>query len=147
VPHHECHEHQLDGGEDEVVRARPALEDLREVIGVLRTDRDGAGHAPERPQPTLADLPALVDQSRRAGMRVLLDCQVAEPTAAPDAVGRNTYRIVQEGLTNAHKHAHDTNEHVLRALRAGASGFLLKHTPPADILRAIFRVSEGEPIL
>lgn len=41
----------------------------------------------------------------------------------------------------------DTDEHVLRALRAGASGFLLKHTPPADILRAIFRVAEGEPML
>jgi DNA-binding NarL/FixJ family response regulator len=41
----------------------------------------------------------------------------------------------------------DTDEHVLRALRAGASGFLLKHTPPAEILRAISRVSAGEPIL
>jgi DNA-binding NarL/FixJ family response regulator len=41
----------------------------------------------------------------------------------------------------------DADEYVLRALRAGASGFLLKHTPPADILRAISRVSAGEPIL
>ncbi len=41
----------------------------------------------------------------------------------------------------------DADEHVLRALRAGASGFLLKHTPPAEILRAISRVSAGEPIL
>lgn len=36
---------------------------------------------------------------------------------------------------------------MLRALRAGASGFLLKHTPPADIVRAIFRVAAGEPML
>jgi DNA-binding NarL/FixJ family response regulator len=41
----------------------------------------------------------------------------------------------------------DTDEHVLRALRAGASGFLLKDTPPAQILRAVARVAAGEPIL
>jgi DNA-binding NarL/FixJ family response regulator len=41
----------------------------------------------------------------------------------------------------------DTDEHVLRALRAGASGFLLKDTPPREILRAIIRVAAGEPIL
>jgi DNA-binding NarL/FixJ family response regulator len=41
----------------------------------------------------------------------------------------------------------DADEYVLRALRAGASGFLLKHTPPVEILRAIVRVSAGEPIL
>jgi DNA-binding NarL/FixJ family response regulator len=41
----------------------------------------------------------------------------------------------------------DADGYVLRALRAGASGFLLKHTPPTEILRAISRVSAGEPIL
>jgi DNA-binding NarL/FixJ family response regulator len=41
----------------------------------------------------------------------------------------------------------DTDDHVLRALRAGASGFLLKDTPPADIVRAIRAVAAGEPIL
>ncbi|WP_373314264.1 response regulator transcription factor [Catellatospora coxensis] len=41
----------------------------------------------------------------------------------------------------------DADEYVLRALRAGASGFLLKHTPPAEILRAVARVAAGEPIL
>lgn len=92
-----------------VIRASAyqALEDLREVIGVLRTDQDSAGEVPERPQPTLADLPELVDQSRRAGIRVRLDCQGAELAAVPAAVGRSAYRIVQEGLTNAHKHARD----------------------------------------
>jgi signal transduction histidine kinase len=90
--------------------AYQALEDLREVIGVLRADPTGAepsDQAPERPQPTLVDLPELVDQSRRAGMRVRLECQVAQPAAVPEAVGRSAYRIVQEGLTNARKHARD----------------------------------------
>jgi len=41
----------------------------------------------------------------------------------------------------------DTDDHVLTALRAGASGFLLKDTPPADIVRAIRAVAAGEPIL
>jgi DNA-binding NarL/FixJ family response regulator len=41
----------------------------------------------------------------------------------------------------------DADDHVLRALRAGTSGFLLKDTPPADIIRAIRAVVVGEPIL
>ncbi|MEK8172910.1 histidine kinase [Streptomyces sp. M19] len=65
---------------------------------------------PARPQPTLADLPRLVEESRRAGMRVTLCDQVvrADGGAAdglPSATGRTAYRIVQEGLTNARKHA------------------------------------------
>jgi signal transduction histidine kinase len=90
--------------------AYQALEDLREVIGVLRADRVGVNRsdqAPDRPQPTLVDLPELVDQSRRVGMRVRLECQVSELAAAPAAIGRSAYRIVQEGLTNARKHARD----------------------------------------
>jgi DNA-binding NarL/FixJ family response regulator len=41
----------------------------------------------------------------------------------------------------------DTDQHVLRAMRAGASGFLLKHTPPEEIARAVRRVAAGEPML
>jgi DNA-binding NarL/FixJ family response regulator len=41
----------------------------------------------------------------------------------------------------------DTDENVLRALRAGASGFLLKDSPPAQIIEAIHRVVAGDPIL
>ena len=84
--------------------AHQALEDLREVIGVLRDDPEGGD--PERPQPTLVDLPELLEESRRAGMHVTSECGVPEPAAVPVVVGRNAYRIVQEGLTNARKHAH-----------------------------------------
>jgi signal transduction histidine kinase len=83
--------------------AHQALQDLREVIGVLRTDA-GGGAAPERPQPTIADLPGLADESRAAGMRVRLDLDVTGPDV-PALTGRTAYRIVQEGLTNARKHA------------------------------------------
>lgn len=41
----------------------------------------------------------------------------------------------------------DTDENVLHALRAGASGFLLKDTPPAQIVDAVRRVAAGDPIL
>lgn len=41
----------------------------------------------------------------------------------------------------------DTDDHVTRALRAGAGGFLLKHTPPAEIARAIRLVAAGEPMM
>jgi signal transduction histidine kinase len=83
--------------------ARQALEDLREVIGVLR---DAPGGVPAtRPQPTLADLPALVDEVRDAGVRVSQDYRVADLGAAPAVAGRTAYRVVQEGLTNVRKHA------------------------------------------
>jgi signal transduction histidine kinase len=83
--------------------AHEALEDLREVVGVLREGPDGA--KPERPQPTLGDLPALIEESRAAGMRVVFDYVVEADASVPDPTGRNAYRIVQEGLTNARKHA------------------------------------------
>jgi signal transduction histidine kinase len=82
--------------------ARAALEDLRQVIGVLR-DGSPEGDAPEPPQPTLADVPALVEESRAAGMRV--SCHIVVDREVPPALGRTVYRIVQEGLTNARKHA------------------------------------------
>jgi signal transduction histidine kinase len=83
--------------------AYEALEDLREVLGILR-DNPAAGD-PERPQPTLADLPALVEQSRSVGARVTFDNRIAEAPGPAAGIGRHVYRIVQEGLTNARKHA------------------------------------------
>jgi signal transduction histidine kinase len=82
--------------------AYEALEDLRTVIGMLR--EDGAGAA-DRPQPTLPDLPALIEQARSAGTPIAFDSRIEDLSAAPDAVGRHVYRVVQEGLTNARKHA------------------------------------------
>ncbi|WP_433531699.1 sensor histidine kinase [Micromonospora sp. CA-263727] len=84
--------------------AHAALQDLREVIGVLRAEVLLSAD-PERPQPTLADLPALVAESRAAGVRVELRDRVSAPDRLPAGVGRSVYRIVQEGLTNARKHA------------------------------------------
>ena len=92
--------------------AHQALQDLREVIGVLRESPDGA--APERPQPTLADLPDLVEESRAAGMRVQLQNAIADLTDVPAGVGRSAYRIVQEGLTNAQTRPGDPGADIRR---------------------------------
>ncbi|MFD4026200.1 sensor histidine kinase [Streptomyces sp. NPDC058576] len=86
--------------------AHEALQDLREIIGVLRGPGDT--DEGERPQPTLATLDALVAESRLAGMKVAVDNRVAAPGDAPAATGRTVYRIAQEALTNARKHAPGT---------------------------------------
>ena len=94
---------ELRAGIDEVHdRADEALADLRSVLGVLR-DPD-TGLVAKRPQPTYADLGELVEASRAAGARIDLDDRLAD-RAVPTALGRTLYRIVQEGITNATKHA------------------------------------------
>jgi signal transduction histidine kinase len=105
-----------------VVRAgaHEALEELREVIGLLRDDPGAAEPDPDRPQPTLADLPRLLDETRDAGTPVRLEDRLGRSAAqVPDAVGRTVYRVVQEGLTNARKHAAGHPVTVLLAGRAG----------------------------
>ncbi|MES9592463.1 histidine kinase [Streptomyces sp. NPDC094045] len=82
--------------------AHEALQDLREIIGVLRSPGESDG---DRPQPTLASLDELIAESRLSGMKVTLDNRVGDPATAPAATGRTVYRIAQEGLTNARKHA------------------------------------------
>ena len=88
--------------------ARQALEELRGVIGVLGQAGSAEDDAPRAPQPSLPDITRLVDESRRAGMNVALHMQVDSPEAAPGTLGRDTYRIVREALTNVSKHAQGT---------------------------------------
>ena len=83
--------------------AHLALRDLRDVLGVLRAGAPDTSLDPERPQPGLADLPDLVAEACAAGTRVTLEDHTAE--GVPTTVGRTVYRIVQEALTNARKHA------------------------------------------
>jgi signal transduction histidine kinase len=123
----------------EVIRsgAHQALDELREVIGVLRDDdlpgltggpADGPADA-MRPVPGVADLPRLIEESRAAGMRIEAgggawpggEPAAGDPVAGeadsrppvallsslPDTAGRTLYRVIQEGLTNVRKHAAD----------------------------------------
>ncbi|MFI6511452.1 sensor histidine kinase [Streptosporangium sp. NPDC050855] len=80
--------------------AHRSLNELRAVLGTLRDD--GAAQAP---QPTLAHLETLFGEVRAAGQRVEVRDAVGERGLLPEQTGRHAYRIVQEALTNARKHA------------------------------------------
>jgi signal transduction histidine kinase len=79
---------------------RGALTEMRRLVGMLRSDRD----EPLAPQPGLADVAQLVAQVRAAGLPVELAIE-GEPRALPEGIELSAYRIVQEALTNALKHA------------------------------------------
>jgi signal transduction histidine kinase len=81
--------------------ARGALTDLRRLLGVLRSDSP----AEREPQPLLADVATLVDATRRAGVSVELSMPANCSAAVSHAVGLCAYRIVQEALSNAGRHA------------------------------------------
>ncbi|GAA1938352.1 sensor histidine kinase [Nocardioides hwasunensis] len=87
--------------------AHRALSDLRAVLGVLRDPTQPADAGPERPQPGIEDLAALVEEEASGGMRVRLANRVEGEM--PAATGRTAYRIVQEALTNVRKHAPGTH--------------------------------------
>lgn len=88
--------------------AHLALSELREVLGVLReATGPEAAHA-TRPQPTLAGLAELLDDSHTAGTPAVLETDAtvaAELDSLAPSLSRHLHRIIQEGLTNARKHA------------------------------------------
>jgi signal transduction histidine kinase len=86
-------------------KAHEAMTDLRQVLGMLR----GEDGIPDRPQPTLADLDTLMDEARTSGMVVDFTPRLPHDATPADQVGRTVYRIVQEALTNARKHAAGTH--------------------------------------
>lgn len=98
----------------EVVRAgaHQALEELREVLGVLREDAEAGGdHPVEAPQPGLSAIPSLVAEVTSSGQPVHLEVDEhlwARSVSLPASTGRHAYRVVQESLTNARKHAPGT---------------------------------------
>jgi signal transduction histidine kinase len=81
--------------------ANEALHELRALLHVLRAPT--TGELIEQPQPTYADLTALIEGATSDGMRIDFDDNLTSPP--PPEVGRTIYRIVQEGITNARKHA------------------------------------------
>jgi len=83
---------------------RDALDGLRRLVTLLRTDVEQSGRSP---QPSLDLLPGLFDQVQRAGLPVTLTVR-GKPRPLPATVELNAFRIVQEALTNILKHAGPT---------------------------------------
>jgi signal transduction histidine kinase len=111
--------------------AREALTEMRRLLGVLRQDQP-AGLAP---QPQLADLPALVETARRAGVDIELSAP-AELGKVPPGVGVCAYRIVQESLSNASQHAPGAAVTVLLEHDAGVVQLRVSNGPGGAATRS-----------
>jgi signal transduction histidine kinase len=85
--------------------ARAGLTEMRRLLGVLREDAQAEAAADRHPQPGLEQLPGLVDEARDssgAGYRLIIS---GTPVTVGPGVGLAAYRIIQEALTNARRHA------------------------------------------
>ncbi|MEU0937762.1 sensor histidine kinase [Embleya sp. NPDC005971] len=89
---------------------RTALHEMRQLLCVLR-GTDVAEEAPAEPQPGIEQIDRLITESRAAGLPVEYE-ELGEPRALPPATALTLYRIVQEALTNARKHAGDARAFV-----------------------------------
>jgi signal transduction histidine kinase len=94
--------------------ALAGLTELRRVLGVLRTGEPGT-----TPQPGMADLDALLDSARSGGVSVTVTCS-GNPVTLPEGVNLSAYRIVQEALSNAMRHAPGSHVELRLAYRPDA---------------------------
>ncbi|BAJ73804.1 signal transduction histidine kinase, glucose-6-phosphate specific [Microbacterium testaceum StLB037] len=101
------------------------LDELRQMVGVLRAE--GARTDSDRPQPTLDDLPRLVEES---GLDTDLDVSLPVDLAPP--LQRAVYRTVQEGLTNARKHAPGARVRVTAVATTAAIDVVVQNDPPSQ---------------
>ncbi|MFJ9152814.1 sensor histidine kinase [Streptomyces sp. NPDC102270] len=124
------------------VSGRDALAELRRLLAVIDDDqddqdgRDGSHGVPLAPQPGLADLDALLDRVRAAGLTVALHAH-GDLTGLAPGLQLSVYRIVQEALTNTVKYAvHDTSAHVSLAAAPGTVRLTVEDTGPPRTPRA-----------
>ncbi|AMW08797.1 hypothetical protein A4E84_04340 [Streptomyces qaidamensis] len=85
--------------------ARAALTEMRRLLGVLRDDDEPPAGAERRPQPDLTQLDDLLDEARKAGTATIRLILSGSPRPMGPGIELAAYRIVQESLTNARKHA------------------------------------------
>lgn len=85
--------------------AHASLTELRGVLGQLRATDGTPDSPPEKPQPTLRDVRELIEDARSLGARIEVTHHLEHPELLPAQTGRHAYRVLQEALTNARKHA------------------------------------------
>ena len=95
---------------------RMALSDMRRMLGMLR---DVDGRPTLNPQPGIANLQLLLTKVRESGLPVELEVE-GEPKPLPPGIDLSAFRIIQEALTNALKHAGEAHAHVLVRFTAEA---------------------------
>ncbi|XMN11220.1 sensor histidine kinase [Streptomyces griseobrunneus] len=115
-----------------------ALTDLRDVLGALRAD---ASPSTDRPAPALRDVVEMIGQARAAGQTIDTTVE-GSPEQAPAAHRLAVYRLVQEALTNARKHAPDAPVRI--RIDYGPPATLIEVTnPPSTNLRGAPVVPSG----
>lgn len=114
---------------------REALGQLRDVIGVLKSAGDG-DEPTLGPQPTLVDLDRLLDQSRAAGLSVRRHDE-GTPKRLPTLLEHAAYRVVQEALTNVHKHAGRARTDVAVRYLETDLEIMVSNTAPAESVEAL----------
>ncbi|MFI6210580.1 sensor histidine kinase [Nocardia brasiliensis] len=116
-----------------------ALQEMRTMIGLLRSDGEGEDEvaAPRR----LAQLSILVDAARAAGIAVRVN-ETLDDTELPSAVDQAAYRIIQEALTNAMKHAPGQGVDIDVSARDGELRVAVRNPVPAITVR---RSENGDP--
>jgi signal transduction histidine kinase len=105
-----------------------ALDELRDLVGILRTTPDG-GQTPAEAHPSTAELAALAAESTAVGLPTEL-VEDGDPQLASPVVGRTVYRIAQEALTNAHKHAPGARVRVRVRYDPAEVRLEVRNTPP-----------------
>lgn len=116
--------------DDIAATARTSLSEMRRMLGVLRTEDQTAELAPQN---GIDDIPALVDTIRRAGVDAGLSLVGMDAAAsAPTAVQIAAYRIVQESLSNAVRHASGNAVTVQVQADAAHLRIRVRNSAPAD---------------
>ena len=119
-----------------------ALDELRDLVGILRTEPDG-DEPPEESLPPTQALAALAAESNAVGVPTEL-VEEGDPALASPVVGRTAYRVVREALTNVRKHAPGARVLVRVGYDPGQVRLTVRNTEPtAGVDRALAATGSG----
>lgn len=125
---------------------RAALDELRATLGLLRAEGDAAPGDPHAPAPTIEHLGLLLDSFTDAGMRLTVAVQ-GEPGSLSGPADLAFYRIVQEALTNATKHAPGSDVSLRIDWSAASVDLTVSNTEPAAARRELTNEGTGHGLI